>query len=244
MVAGPALVVWCALVPFAVGSPQEDPAAVPRAQVQRILAQGGYQQTPPSEVAADSQAENGSDEPGAGRRRTASNDSSRRRRDRTGPLSAPLVVPIVVGSILLLLLLLGITRRGGLAAERRSAEVVAPEPMAQTAAPPEPVTDPERLAAEGRFADAVHSLLLRALRGLARSLGGIARGLTSREILPRAPEGAARAALQELVATVERHQFGAHELGADDFARCRAAAGALHVESTAEVEAGVTKGGA
>jgi hypothetical protein len=222
MVVGPALLLCLALSPPAVKSPQEQ-AAMPREQARQILDSGHYQQTPPASLARD--ADGRMREPTGER-----TDPQEPRRSRSGGSSgfvhAPLLVPIVVGVLLLVLLLLGVTRRGGLAEERVAVPFVASPAAADPGAPFEG-GDPEALAAQGRFAEAIHALLLRALRGLARALGGFARGLTSREILPRAPAGAPRAALEELVGTVERHEFGAQPLSAADFERCRSAAALL-----------------
>ncbi len=85
------------------------------------------------------------------------------------------------------------------------------------------VSDPESLAAQGRYADAIHALLLGALVLMARQLDvAWPRSLTSREILrhPHLP-AAARAGLGQLVQRVEVHHFGGLEPGAADFARCR-----------------------
>lgn len=222
MVAGPALLLCLALSPMAVKSPQEQ-GAKPREQAQQILEAGHYQQTPPGSLARGAV---GGGREGAGRRSDPPEPWRSHERGSSGFVHAPLLVPIVVGALLLLLLLLGVTRRGGLAEERAAVPIVAPPAAVDPGAPFEG-GDPEALAAQGRFAEAIHALLLRALRGLARALGGFARGLTSREIVPRAPAGAPRAALEELVAAVERHEFGAQPLSAADFERCASAAALL-----------------
>jgi len=233
MVACPAFALWFALGPFAAGTPQEDPAAAPRAQAREILAHGDYQQEPPAGLAGDDALQDESDEA----RNSHPPDEPKLHGGFSFGLGwAPILVPIVVGVLLVLLLLLGLTRKGGLAAQQRAAQQArVAEAMAAAGAAgfTDRFGDPEQLAAEGRFAEAIHELLLRALRGLARSIGGLTRGLTSREILPRAPVGAPRAALQELVAAVELHEFGAHELTARDFERCRAAAAALPSDTAA-----------
>jgi hypothetical protein len=124
--------------------------------------------------------------------------------------------------VLLVLLVLGFQRHDGTVESRarRGGGTVATRPRA-----PLPLADldADALAAEGRFADAIHVLLLRALREVARAGGEFARGMTSREVVFRVDDPAARAALAELVAAVERHEFGARALGAGDFSRCRAA---------------------
>lgn len=82
------------------------------------------------------------------------------------------------------------------------------------------IDDAERLAAEGRFAEAVHALLLRTIDALSRQ-DAVPRALTSREILARSrlPE-AARGALSDLVAAVEVTRFGGRPADATDYARC------------------------
>jgi hypothetical protein len=81
----------------------------------------------------------------------------------------------------------------------------------------------QELASQARYSDAVHCLLLEALQRLdvAARQG---RALTSREVLQRArlnPER--RAALEELILTVERSLFGGAALQAGDYERCLSA---------------------
>jgi hypothetical protein len=107
---------------------------------------------------------------------------------------------------------------------------VAPEPPAagprrgeHHAVVEQPLSDADELAREGRFGEAIHTLLLRTLRELAaRSRAALPRSLTSREILARVDLGAdARAALGDLVTTTELCHFGDEEPGATDYDRCR-----------------------
>lgn len=103
----------------------------------------------------------------------------------------------------------------------------APAPRAVDA-PPRPPPPPERtiideadaLAAAGRFAEAVHALLLRTIEALGRHMP-VPRALTSREIEARAglPD-AARSAFGDLVRAVEITRFGGRPADADDYARC------------------------
>ena len=84
------------------------------------------------------------------------------------------------------------------------------------------VPDPDRLAAAGQFAEAIHALLLRSLVLIARRLGSSwPRSLTSREIL-RHGKLPAEASLQlgQLVQRVEVHHFGGLEPAATDYTRC------------------------
>jgi len=84
--------------------------------------------------------------------------------------------------------------------------------------------DTEHLARQGRYAEAVHVLLLNALdRMLERSDEQFSPSLTSREILSR-PDiaGSARTALGVLVDSVERTLFGGRPATEADYRRCRA----------------------
>jgi hypothetical protein len=87
-----------------------------------------------------------------------------------------------------------------------------------------PLGDAEALAAQGRFGEAIHALLLRTIEGLARSLPtGLPRSLTSREIIGRVPmPESARNALSGLVAAVELSYFGTSVPGAAEYQACRA----------------------
>jgi hypothetical protein len=83
--------------------------------------------------------------------------------------------------------------------------------------------DADRLAAEGRFAEAIHLLLFRSIEDLSGRRPGLVRpALTSRdiaglEVLP--PD--ARGAFARIAAAVERSFFAARPVDADDFASCR-----------------------
>ncbi|MEZ4470994.1 MAG: DUF4129 domain-containing protein [bacterium] len=95
--------------------------------------------------------------------------------------------------------------------------VVAPDVAIQAAH----LDDAEALAAQGRFAEAIHTLLLRTFADLSRH-AALAPALTSREILARVPlQPEAESALRHLVQAVEVSLFGAAEPGPDDYARCR-----------------------
>jgi hypothetical protein len=86
-----------------------------------------------------------------------------------------------------------------------------------------PRDDADVLASEGRFADAIHVLLLRTLHELAsQSLVRVTPAMTSREVLARVPLlGDARDALAGLVTAVELTWFGDDVPGPGDYARCR-----------------------
>jgi hypothetical protein len=92
----------------------------------------------------------------------------------------------------------------------------------------------DALAAQGRFAEAMHVLLLHALAVIRRRLDEpFADSMTSREILRsrHLPDGL-RAPLREVVGRVEWSYFGEHPAAHDDYAACRASfatfAEALH----------------
>lgn len=81
--------------------------------------------------------------------------------------------------------------------------------------------DAERLARSGQFAEAIHTLLLRTFENISRQ-AALPAALTSREILGRVRAADdARAALGQLVSSVEVSIFGGAEPGAADYARCR-----------------------
>jgi hypothetical protein len=85
------------------------------------------------------------------------------------------------------------------------------------------------LAAQGRFVEAMHVLLLQSLSEMRKRLDTpFADSLTSREILRRAPvSDVARAALADIIAAVERAYFGDHAVAAADYGLCRARFAAL-----------------
>jgi len=87
------------------------------------------------------------------------------------------------------------------------------------------LAEADRLAAEGRYAEAVHVLLFRSIEDVeAERKAGLARSLTAREIT--ALEGLptrARDALKPITSLVERGIFGAKLVDAEDYAAARAA---------------------
>jgi hypothetical protein len=164
----------------------------------------------------------------------------RRRADKTGapggddPLDVSLPVlgaGAVLGQVIFIILLVvvgvlivgWITRE--LLARRRGADPrTRPDAEASPASAVEkPLVfdDASRLAAEGRYAEAVHALLLAAIRHFAeRSRTAIQPSRTSRELvrlLPLGPE--AREAFAELVRTVELSLFGGAAVGPEDYER-------------------------
>jgi len=81
----------------------------------------------------------------------------------------------------------------------------------------------DELARQGRFVEAMHTLLLQSLADMRQRLGEqFADSLTSREILrsSRLPDRG-RASLREIIARVEWTYFGDHPAGPSDYQACR-----------------------
>ena len=87
------------------------------------------------------------------------------------------------------------------------------------------LADADRLAAQGRFAEAVHLILFRSIDDIdTRRPRALTPALTSRDILalkeiPASP----RQAFARIAALVERSFFGGRSVDANDFAECRRA---------------------
>jgi hypothetical protein len=86
------------------------------------------------------------------------------------------------------------------------------------------LAESDALAAGGRYAEAVHLILLRSIEDIQERRAGLVRAaFTSREIGSlRALPGPARAAFGGIARLVERARFAQHPIGADDFAQARA----------------------
>jgi Domain of unknown function (DUF4129) len=85
-------------------------------------------------------------------------------------------------------------------------------------------TAADELAAQGRFVEAMHVLLLQGLDEMRThsDLHFFADSLTSREIVSRATAPAsAKAALREIIQWVERAYFGDYPVGRNDYDACR-----------------------
>lgn len=133
-----------------------------------------------------------------------------------------------LGPLVEILLYVGLAVLAGLAIfwivnhlvlRRTRDEELAPE---EGAAPPLHVRldQPDRLAATGRFAEAIHQLLLETLGALSRA-SRLPPAYTSREILASARLPArARAALSGLVLAVEISRFGGAPAGEEDYRAC------------------------
>jgi hypothetical protein len=83
-----------------------------------------------------------------------------------------------------------------------------------------PIESAEALAAQGRWAEAIHALLLETLQALSRA-ARLAPSLTSREIVEEVPLPAgARDALEGLVLAVEVSRFGGAPAAEGDYRSC------------------------
>lgn len=135
-----------------------------------------------------------------------------------GPLELLIRILLWTGlAVLVVLALAWLARR--LATPPRDVEL----PDAATPVPREiPIESAEALAAAGRWAEAIHSLLLETLSALARA-ARITPSLTSREILARVRlPAAARDALSGLVLAVEVSRFGGAAAREEDYRACLA----------------------
>lgn len=97
----------------------------------------------------------------------------------------------------------------------------APEPAKAQAL----LEDADRLAAEGRYDEAVHLLLFRSIDELAgRRPQDVRPALTSRDIAQiAAMPGPARSAFTRIAQVVEKSFFGGRPVGAGEFGECRRA---------------------
>ena len=105
----------------------------------------------------------------------------------------------------------------------------APSDGGETHAPAAVLGAADDLAAEGRFVEAMHVLLLQSLADIRAGLDEqFADSLTSREILRSTRLSAAgRASLQDIVSRVEWTYFGEHPAELPDYVACRASFNAL-----------------
>jgi hypothetical protein len=96
---------------------------------------------------------------------------------------------------------------------------VRPEPARALAL----LEEADRLAAEGRFDEAIHVLLFRSIDDISgRRPGAVKPALTSRDIVRLAAmPDEARHAFARIAEAVERTFFGGRPAAKDDFARCR-----------------------
>jgi hypothetical protein len=133
----------------------------------------------------------------------------------------------IFGAALYLLYLFVVHARGDLFARWRLAAESAADPTGGGAHRPqaaaEAMTTADELARQGRFVEAMHTLLLQSLADMRQRLDEqFADSLTSREILrgSRLPDNG-RASLREIIARVEWTYFGHHPAGPADYQACR-----------------------
>lgn len=128
-----------------------------------------------------------------------------------------------VGLILFMIVREILTRTGVVAAPARR-EMIAELDLRPTAEQARVLlADADALAADGRFAEAAHLLLLRRVQDIRDQRPGLVQpSLTSRDIaaLPELPDGA-RGAFAAIAVVVERSFFGGRDVGADDWSLCR-----------------------
>ena len=107
--------------------------------------------------------------------------------------------------------------------KRRVAAPAPPDWRPQAAQARALLEEADRLAAGGRFGEAIHLILFRSIEDLAGRRPGLLRpALTSRDIaeLEQMPP-AARGAFARIAERVEHSLFGGRPMGAEDFARAR-----------------------
>jgi hypothetical protein len=92
-----------------------------------------------------------------------------------------------------------------------------------------PLLDAEALAAQGRYGEAIHLLLLRTFEVLTRRMGSrLAPGMTAREAVARLTlPGPARPALADLVEAAETTTFAGRAASESDYQRCAERFGVL-----------------
>lgn len=225
------LTVVCLALPAAAQGP-----GAPRSTdevLQRLAAERDVQTTLPGKVGDEANQRGGNRPPPANQRalRTGragvprdggSGRSSLRFGDGASGIAKVLAWPLVV--VVSLLLLAAIVR--AIADRQRAAARARVQPAPRTsptaASAPPPLTDYERLAHEGRFAEAVHALLLHAFVALATRRGtGWPAAKTGREILAAVGGfGAAEAPLRLVFQTAELGWFGRVPIDRDQYERC------------------------
>lgn len=162
------------------------------------------------------------------RRRTAAGGDPRDPREPLPTFELPeiaIVIFWVVAGVFILVLVVALVR-AFLGRDRTPKEKKAAAPAARGAASAVPAIafdDADRLAQEGRYAEAIHVLLLRTLASLAERGTGLADSWTSREVVRDAPLAAeARGMLSGIVDAVEVSRFGFVVPDAAAYAECRA----------------------
>lgn len=131
-----------------------------------------------------------------------------------------IVLAVAVAVLIVAWLVQTLVRK--MAGERQGAEGEAEAESGEAAPVRElDVEDANRLAAEGRFGEAIHALLLATIQHFAaRARMEIQPSRTSRELVRLLPlTGDSRPRFNELVMAVERTLFGGEPAGAEDFQR-------------------------
>ena len=136
-------------------------------------------------------------------------------------------VSVVIG-VILFLIIVGLFKSRGAKAVITEEELEEIEELEEERAPVNltrqraAIKDAEALAAEGRYEEAVHKLLLQTVNAL-RAVMTISEDLTAREIYQRTDlEGPPHSALYELLYAAELAHFGERAMSADVFTRCLA----------------------
>ena len=130
------------------------------------------------------------------------------------------VIVAVIAGALVLWLVNSLRRTGTPKTQRKVVQAPAgPQPVLER-----PRTEAERLADEGRYDEAIHTLLLVTIQELAKRLpGGVPAALTSREIVAKSQmPPAARDALRQLASEVEHSLFGGRPVDAQAYQACTA----------------------
>jgi hypothetical protein len=182
----------------------------PVERARSILRSGGYQTDLPRGAGRGPGAEAG--------RATPEPESPPPVRLPVPPRALVLTVFAVGIVVVLLLLLRGVDMRRPLREAAPAGDPTATPPPRAVAAG----EDHEALARDGRFAEAIHALLLGALRDVGRRAGS-SPAWTSREVLHGAGlRHEARTALAPLVGVVEAVHFGRTAAGLEDYMECAA----------------------
>jgi hypothetical protein len=93
--------------------------------------------------------------------------------------------------------------------------------------------DADELAGEGRWTEAIHALLLSAIRRLSDEFGRPKASRTSRELLRHFQlDDSRRTAFRQLITAVEAVIFGGRAPGAEEYAACREYAATIRGAST------------
>jgi hypothetical protein len=130
---------------------------------------------------------------------------------------------IVGGLIIVYLILATVARRGWPRWSRKIQPATSPEWRPAPQAARDLLREADRLAALGKFAQAVHLLLLRSIEHIGEQIPNLVKpAMTSREIgaLRQLP-AAARNAFVAMARIVERALFAGLALSASDFRECR-----------------------